>query len=382
MELATTKAEVPVYSRLGIEINEGQGVEVTSSTGERYLDFYGGHATALLGYGHPALVRALREQADRLFFQTNLVDVAIRTRAHERLVELAPAGLTKVFLVNSGAEANENALRLALRATGRTRVLALEGAFHGRTAASAAVTYGSEKWYGFPRTPFDVTWIPLGDLPALERALAGGDVAALIVEAVQGVQGALDVPIDFLQEAHQRVRRAGALLIADEIQCGMGRTGKIFAIEHAGVDPDLVTTAKGLAGGFPAGAVLMTEAVAATVGTGDLGTTFGGGPLAAALIVAVADELSVPGFLDHVTEMGARVRETCQVGPVSAIQGRGLLVGLRCDRPAAQVVAGLRDQGILAGTSKDPAVVRLMPPLVIERQHVDALAAALSRLGG
>ncbi|MEZ4424012.1 MAG: aminotransferase class III-fold pyridoxal phosphate-dependent enzyme [Gemmatimonadota bacterium] len=382
MELTTSRAELPVYARLGIEINEGDGVEVVASTGERYLDFYGGHATALLGYGHPALVRALTDQAGRLFFQTNLVDIEVRRRAHERLAALAPDGLERVFLVNSGAEANENALRLALRATGRTRVVALEGSFHGRTAASAAVTYGSAAWYGFPRTPFDVTWVAVGDVDGLDQALAGGDVAAVIVEAVQGVQGARDLPDAFLQAVRERSRAAGALLIADEIQCGMARSGKMFAFEHAGVDPDLVTTAKGLAGGFPAGAVLMTEAVGATVASGDLGTTFGGGPLAAALIVAVADALSAPGFLDHVAEMGARIRSTCRVGPVVDIQGRGLLVGLRCSRPAKEVVGALRDQGILTGTSKDPAVVRLMPPLVIDETHVDRLASALLSIPG
>lgn len=382
MELKDSPAELAVYRRLDLEIVAGEGVEVIASDGARFIDFYGGHATALLGYGHPALLAALRDQSERLFFQTNLVHVPVRARAHEALVRLAPSGLTRAFLVNSGAEANENALRIAFRATsGKTRILALDGAFHGRTAAPAAVTAGSGSWYGFPRTPFDSDSLPFEDQEALERHLGRGDVAAVIVEPVQGVEGARPVSAEYLQAVRRLTRSAGALLISDEIQCGMSRTGRHFAIEHADVVPDMITTAKGLAGGFPAGAVLMTETLAAGVGPGDLGTTFGGGPLASALIVAVAREVGRPGFLEHVREMGDAIRASCRVGPVGEIQGRGLLLGLRCDRPAREVVGALQERGILAGTSRDPSVVRLMPPLVIQATHVESLARALGEIG-
>ncbi len=381
VELKASPAEVPVYNRLDLEITAGKGVEIESADGRRFIDFYGGHASALLGYGHPALLQALHTQAETLFFQTNAVHVAVRSRAHEALVGLAPPGLTKAFLVNSGAEANENALRLAFRATGRTRIVAIDGAFHGRTAAAAAVTEGSERWYGFPRTPYDVSFVEAEDEGALDAALEAGDAAAVIVEPVQGVEGARALSTTFLRHLRTATEQAGTLLIADEIQCGMGRTGKHFAVEWAGVEPDILTTAKGLAGGFPAGAVLIREEVAAHLGPGDLGTTFGGGPLASALIVAVAEEISRTGFLEHVQDMGRRIEDTCLVGPVRSIQGRGLLRGLRCDRPAREVVAELRERGILVGTSRDAAVVRLMPPLLIQPEHVARLAGALADLG-
>ena len=230
--------------------------------------------------------------------------LAVRARAAERLVRFGPEGLTRAFLVNSGAEANENALRLAFRHTGRTRIVALEGAFHGRTAAAAAVSHKSEKWYGFPRAPFDVTFVPRGDLDALEAAL-GPDVAALIVEPIQGLAGAVDLGADYLAAARELTCGAGALLIFDEVQCGMGRTGHPFAAQAYGVTPDLLTTAKGLAGGFPAGAVLASDAVAAGLQDGDLGSTFGGGPLACALIEAVIDTIESEGLLARVRTLSA-----------------------------------------------------------------------------
>jgi acetylornithine/N-succinyldiaminopimelate aminotransferase len=370
---------LPVYAQTAIEPVSGDGVYLRTRDGRELLDFYGGHAVALLGYRHPRLLAALAAQAEALFFQSNGVPLAVRARAAERLVRFAPPGLDRAFLVNSGAEANENALRLAFRATGRRAVVALEGAFHGRTAAAAAVTHGSARWYGFPQAPFAVRFVPRGDLAALAAALAG-DVAALIVEPVQGMAGAVDLGRDYLLAARQLVSRAGALLIFDEVQCGMGRTGHPFAAQAYGVTPDLLTTAKGLAGGFPAGAVLAGEAAARGVGVGDLGTTFGGGPLACALIEAVIEAIEEEGLLARVRELSRRIRATCRVGPVTAIQGEGLLLGLRTARPAREVQTELLARGILAGLSADPHVVRLLPPLVLEAEHVEILAHALAEI--
>jgi acetylornithine/N-succinyldiaminopimelate aminotransferase len=374
---ARASFEAPVYARLPVTIAEGSGVNVRDEAGREYLDFYGGHAVAVLGYRHPRLLRVLEEQAARLFFQTNAVDLEIRRRACQRLALFAPAPLRRVFLVNSGAEANENALRLACRWTGRTQVVCLEGAFHGRTAAAGACTAGSAAWYGFPRTPFDVLRVPVDDEAALEAAI-GPKTAALILEAVQGQAGARDLAPSFLQRARELTRRHGAFLIADEVQCGMGRTGTAFAIEAAGVVPDFLTTAKGVAGGFPASALLMPEELAARLAPGDLGTTFGGGPLACALITEVVDILSEPGFLEHVRAMGELIRTSCRVGPVVGVQGRGLLAGLRTSHPAAGILRELLQRGILAGGAADPYVVRLLPPLVVERAHIEALRTALA----
>jgi acetylornithine/succinyldiaminopimelate/putrescine aminotransferase len=375
---------LPVYEQLAIEPVSGRGVVLRTRDGRELLDFYGGHAVALLGYGHPRLLAALAGQAGELFFQSNVVPLAVRARAARRLVQFGPAGLSHAFLVNSGAEANENALRLALRHTGRGHVVALSGGFHGRTAAAAAVSHGSGNappaWYGFPRAPFDVTFVPRGDLAALEAALATAPTAALILEPVQGLAGAVALGGAYLAAARELTRRAGALLIFDEVQCGMGRTGQPFAAQTWGVTPDLLTTAKGLAGGLPAGALLAAPEIAARVRRGDLGSTFGGGPLACALIEAVIATIADDDLLARVRQLSLRIRETCQVGPVASIQGEGFLLGLRTGRPAREIQGELLARGILTGTGADPHVVRLLPPLVLEPEHVAALAAALAEI--
>jgi acetylornithine/succinyldiaminopimelate/putrescine aminotransferase len=380
-------ALLPVYDQLPFTPVRGAGVWLWDASGRRVLDLWGGHAVALLGHAHPRLLAAMSEQASALLFQSNALPLPIREEAAARLAAFAPAGLSRVFFVNSGAEANENALLLAFRATGRRRVVAVEGAFHGRTAAAAAVSWGKHR-HGFPRPPFEVTFVPRGDREALAAALSssdeggdgGSDVAAFIVEPVQGVAGAFELGREYLLAARELTQRAGARLIFDEVQCGMGRTGQPFAAQLYGVTPDLLTVAKGLAGGFPAAAVLATEEACAGVGIGDLGSTFGGGPVAAAMILAVLETIERDDLLAHVRATSAYLRETCIVGPVVAAQGEGLLVGLRTAPPAKQVMAALLERDILAGTSADPHVLRLLPPLVLQREHVDLLRAALAEV--
>jgi acetylornithine/N-succinyldiaminopimelate aminotransferase len=372
-------ALVDVYDLLDLEPVGGDGCVLACADGRRLVDFYGGHAVALLGYRHPRLVAALAAQAESLFFQSNAVPLAVRDEAAAMLAAFAPDGLGRVFFVNSGAEANENALRLALKASGRPRIVALEGAFHGRTAAAAAVTWKAG-WYGFPRAPFDVRFVPREDPAALERALSPGDVAAVIVEPVQGVAGAVALSDGYLRAARELTSAIGSLLVFDEVQCGMGRSGAPFVAQAAGVTPDLLTTAKGLAGGFPAGAVLMGERIAATLKKGELGTTFGGGPLAMALVAATLDAIAQDDLLANVRARAAQIRAACRVGPVVEITGRGLLTGLRTRRPAKRVQAELLAKGLLVGTSADPHVVRLLPPLTISEREVAALAAALAEL--
>jgi acetylornithine/N-succinyldiaminopimelate aminotransferase len=383
-EPAMTRQErqwlLPVYPHAPMEPVSGHGVMLTTRDGREVIDFYGGHAVALLGYGHPRLLAVLRDQAETLFFQSNVVPLEVRARAGKRLIEFGPEGLTRAFLVNTGAEANENALRLAFRKTGRTRVVAVEGAFHGRTAAAGALTWGSAKWYGFPRAPFEVTFVPRGDLEALERETGKGDVAALIAEPVQGQAGAYALGAEWLAAAREITRRAGSLLILDEVQCGLGRSGDPFAAQTYKVTPDLLTLAKGLAGGFPAGAVLVTDEIAQMLRGGDLGTTFGGGPMACALIEAVISVIEEEDLLANVRRLSARIRETCVTGPVVDVQGEGFLLGLRTRRPAKEVHLELLEKGIFSGTSGDPHIVRLLPPLTLRDEHVDALSHALSEI--
>ena len=375
-ESATT---LPVYGQLPFVPKHAAGCDIFTTDGRRILDLYGGHAVAALGYGHSRLVAAISEQARSLLFQSNAVALEIRAHAAEKLVSVAPASVTRAFFVNSGAEANENALRMAMVATGRRKVLAVTHGFHGRTAAAAAVTWNSDKWYGFPQKPFDVGFIPRNDCAAAE-AMVDDTVAAVIVEPVQGVAGAFDLGHDFLTALRRATAKHGAVLIADEVQTGMGRSGQFFAMQVHGIDPDIVTSAKALGGGIACGAVLVGDAIGARFGPGDLGTTFGGGPVAAAAIVAVIETIETEDLLINVRGREAQIREQACVGPVTRVQGMGLLLGLVCDRPAIEVRNALLEHNILTGTSADPNVVRVLAPLVLEERHVEQLARALAAI--
>jgi acetylornithine/succinyldiaminopimelate/putrescine aminotransferase len=285
-----------------------------------------------------------------------------------------------VFFVNSGAEANENALRLAFKVTGRTKVVAMEHSFHGRTAAAAAVTYGAAKtWYGFPRAAFDVVFVPRNDAAALAAAV-DSSTAAVIIEPVQGLAGAFDFAPEFMNAVRVACDRSGALMIVDEVQTGMGRLGTPFGAQLYGVRPDLLTVAKGLGGGFPCGAVLLPHTIAADLKAGALGTTFGGGPVACAAIKTVIEVIERDNLLANVRDVSAGIRATCRVGPVESIQGRGFLLGLKTRPRAAAVRDALLARDILVGTSADPHILRLLPPLILETEHVQRLAQALEEL--
>lgn len=370
----------PVFAQYPIEVATAQGVWLTNSRGERVLDLYGGHAVAALGYAHPAFTRALIDQVQSCNFQSNAVAMQVRTRAAEKLVRFSRLPFTSVFFVNSGAEANENALKLAFRMTSRSQVVAIEGSFHGRTAAAGALTWGArEKWYGFPRTPFDVGFLPRGDIAAIP-GLVSDQTAAVIVEPVQGVAGAVDLGTEYLEALRRRCNEVGALLIFDEVQCGVGRVGQPFAANLYGVTPDMITTAKALGNGFPCAALLTTEKVSATLKIDMLGTTFGGGPMACAAVEAVIDAIESEHLLERVRRVGNYIRQTCIVGPVTAHQGAGFLTGLRTTRPAKEVQAELLECGILAGTAADPNILRLLPPFILEEEHVDMLRDTLADL--
>lgn len=369
-----------VYPMLPFTPVRGTGVYLEDAAGRRVLDLYGGHAVAALGYGHPELSEAIARQSRDLVFQTNALPLAVRDEAAEALAAFGPPDLGRVFFVNSGAEANENALRLAFRATGRTKVVAMEHSFHGRTAAAAAVTYGAAKsWYGFPRAPFDVTFVPRNDAAALHAAV-DASTAAVIIEPVQGLAGAFDFAPEFLQAVRAACDRTGALFIIDEVQTGMGRLGAPFGAQLYAVRPDLLTVAKGLGGGFPCGAVLMPHSIASTLKGGALGTTFGGGPVACAAIKTVIEVIGRDGLLANVRDVSAAIRATCIVGPVESIQGRGFLLGLKTRPKAAAVRDALLARNILVGTSADPHMLRLLPPLILGIDHVRQLASALEDL--
>lgn len=368
-----------VYAQFPINVIDGVGVYLRTADGRKILDLYGGHAVAALGYGHPKWVAALTAQAQSLVFQSNAVALDVRERAAAKLAKFCGLGLDTVFFVNSGAEANENALKLALKATGRREIIAVEGSFHGRTAAAGAVTWGADKkWYGFPTKPFDVTFIPADDNAA--GAAVTERTAAIIVEPVQGVAGAVDMPKSFLETLRRRADETGAVLIFDEVQCGMGRVGHPFAANLYGVTPDIITTAKALGAGFPVSAVLLGQQIADTLKADVLGTTFGGGPMACALVEAVVDIIESENLLANVRQRAQEIRDTCLVGCVTAAQGAGLLLGLRTTRPAKDVQAELLRHDILIGTSADPYVLRILAPYTLESNHVRQLRDALTQI--
>jgi len=370
---------LPVYGQLPFVPERASGCDLFTGDGRRILDLYGGHAVAALGYGHPQLVQAIQDQSDTLLFQSNSVAMDVRARAAETLVRIAPSSLDRVFFVNSGAEANENALRMACIVSGRKKVLAITHGFHGRTAAAATVTWNSRKWYGFPLHPFEVDFIPRDDVGAA-REMIDDDIAAVIFEPVQGVAGAYDLSAEFLETLREETKKHDAVLIADEVQSGIGRCGQYFAVQAHGIDPDIMTSAKALGGGIPCGAVLCTQKIAAHFGSGSLGSTFGGGPIAAAAISATIGAIDNEQLLLNVREREAQIRKQCVTGPVKRIQGMGLLLGLVCDRPAIEVRNALLEHDVLTGTSSDPEVLRILAPLVLEPGHVDRLAEALETL--
>ena len=378
---ATPDYLAQVFAQYPVPVASGEGVWLNTTDGRRILDMYGGHAVAALGYGHPIWTRALIEQARTLCFQTNAVPLEVRTRAAQRLIRFSGLDLNSVFFVNSGAEANENALRMAFRMTQRSHVAAMEYSFHGRTAAAGAVTWGAaSKWYGFPRTPFDVSFLPRRDLNAITQQITDR-TAAVIIEPVQGQAGAFEHGVEYLRAVRAQCDKVGALLIFDEVQCGMGRVGAPFAAQLYGIAPDMISTAKALGSGFPCSALLMSPRVSAAVKPDSMGTTFGGGPMACAVIEAVIEAIESEHLLENVRNLSKRIRESCIVGPVTASQGEGFLIGLRTQRPAKEVHADLLARGILAGTAADPNIVRLLPPFVLQAAQVDLLRDALLDIG-
>jgi len=370
----------PVFAQYPLEVTSGEGVWLHTAGGRRVLDLYGGHAVAALGYGHPGWTRALSEQAQTLNFQSNAVPLDVRARAAARLIGFSRLDFSSVFFVNSGAEANENALKMAFTITGRSEVVALEHSFHGRTAAAGALTWGAAgKWYGLPRTPFDVRFIARRDSAALSAI--SERTAAVVVEPVQGVGGAFDLGAEYLAALRRRCNETGAQLIFDEVQCGMGRTGEPFAANLYGVQPDMLTTAKALGNGFPVAVLMMTPRVASAVRLDALGTTFGGGPMACAVVCAVIDAIESEHLLANVRRVSAYIHERCLVGPVRGFQGAGFLAGLICSRPAKDIQRALLERDILTGTSGDPQVLRLLPPFILREAEVELLRSALLDIG-
>ncbi|MBI4606013.1 MAG: aspartate aminotransferase family protein [Planctomycetes bacterium] len=372
------------YPKLPFALVRGEGSYIFDDAGRRYLDLYGGHAVSCLGHGHPRWVEAIAKQAAALDFYSNICYHPLRAEAAERVVRNSYPSMAGVYFCNSGAEANETALKIARKLTRRPLVVAMNEGFHGRTIGALSVTGVPKMRDAFPESLAGLTrFVDLGDMRAIE-ALDPRQVAAVILEPILSLAGVRLAPPEHYRALRAHCTRHGIALIFDEVQTGNGRTGKWFAGHHWGVEPDIVTTAKALAGGFPVGAVIANRWVAADVKTGDQGSTFGGGPLAVAAVAATYRILEEEGIVGAVARRSeavlSRLRSLVGRGPVREVRGLGYLIGVECEIPAGILQARLLEEGVLVGTSNHAGTFRLLPPLTVTEEEWETFFRALEKV--
>jgi acetylornithine aminotransferase/acetylornithine/N-succinyldiaminopimelate aminotransferase len=379
--------QLATYKKMPVAAERGEGVWLFTSDGDKYLDLYGGHAVAGTGHCHPHVVKALREQSEKLLFYSNLVYSETRAKAAEKLVSVAPSSLTKAFFCNSGTEANENAMRMARMFTGRENIVTFTGGFHGRTADAISATFlGKYREIGKPNVPGHIE-AEFGNIDSV-RAVSDDTIAAIMLEPIQSMAGVRTAPPIFFSELRKHCDEHGIVLIFDEVQTGVGRTGEWFfagSEAAAGVVPDIVSLAKALGSGVPVGACLVTDGIASKIKENDLGTTFGGGMLAMACVSATLEAIENDGMLANVRSVEEHLRERLkEVEQVVAVHGRGFLLGLEFPDKVGPIHKALLDRKIITGTSSDARVLRLLPPLCLKTEDVDlfveTLQAALAEL--
>ena len=357
----------PVYPLFDINIVKGKGCHVWDDKGQEYLDLYGGHAVISIGHCHPHYVEMLTKQLNTLGFYSNSVINTLQSQLAERLGQACGYPDYQLFLINSGAEANENALKLASFHTGRKRVLAAGKAFHGRTSLAVEAT-DNPKIVAPVNSNGHVTFLPLNDLAAFEAELSKGDVAAVIVECIQGVGGIRMATAEFMQGLRKACDKTGTVLICDEIQCGYGRSGKFFAHQHLGVKPDIITCAKGIGNGFPMGAVIISPKFEAVYGM--LGTTFGGNHLACTAALAVLDVIEQEQLVDNAAKVGTYLMEELKKlqqtdAHIVDVRGEGLMIGIEYDQPIKALRNALvHDEHVFTGAASTN-ILRLLPPLTL-----------------
>ncbi|MBO5892778.1 MAG: aspartate aminotransferase family protein [Alistipes sp.] len=363
-----------VYSLLDMEPVKASGAYLWDKEGVEYLDFYGGHAVISIGHTHPHYVEKITDQLSKIGFYSNAVVNSLQVELAEKLGELSGYPEYELFLCNSGAEANENALKLASFTTGRERVLAMKAAFHGRTSMAVAVT-DNPKIQAPVNSTDKVSFVELNDVEALKKELATGEYAAVIIEPIQGVGGIQMASDEFLKAAREECDATGTMLIIDEIQAGYGRSGKFFAHQWSGVKADIITLAKGIANGFPVGAVMVSPTIPAKKGM--LGTTFGGSHLACAAAIAVADVVKAENLVENARKMGEKIVEGIKnVSGIKDIRGRGLMIGIDLSVPQAAFRKVLREKHhIMTGLSGE-YTLRLLPPLMIGDKEVERFVEA------
>ena len=371
--------QLATYKKMPIAAERGEGVWIYTGDGDKYLDLYGGHAVAGTGHCHPHVVESIRKQAGELLFYSNLVYSSARARAAEKLVSIAPDALTKTFFCNSGTEANENAMRMARMATGREKIITFSGGFHGRTADAISATFlGKYREIGKPNVPGHVE-AEFGNIESV-RALADDTVAAIMLEPIQSMAGVRMAGPEFYRSLRTLCDERGIVLIYDEVQTGVGRTGHWFfagSDAGAGVVPDVVTLAKSLGSGVPVGACLVTDAISSHIKENDLGTTFGGGMLAMAAVTATLEAIEQDRMMENVRRVEAYLRKRLlEIDSVVAVHGLGFLLGIEFKENAAAVHKRLLERKIITGTSSNPSVLRLLPPLCLTEEQVDTFVLA------
>jgi len=376
--LGSRAAVLPTYARADLTVVRGEGCRVWDDEGRAYLDFGAGIAVVGLGHRHPGVTEATHAQLDRLWHASNLYWTEPMLRLAGLLSDRV--GGARAFFCNSGAEANEAALKVSRKVTGRSRIVALEGGFHGRTYGALSATGQPGKWEGFGPLVPGFSFARPNEVESLEAAVApAGELAAILLEPVLGEGGVLPLEEGFVRAAAEIAREVGALLCVDEVQAGLGRTGTFFAYEQLGIEPDLVTLAKGLGNGLPIGALLVREGVADAIGPGDHGSTFGGNPVASAAACAVVEAID-DALLENVAARGAQLSAGLEkLSGVREVRGRGLLLAGLLDRDAAPVVDECRARGLLVLTA-GPDVLRLLPPLVVTEAEVDEALGVLQEV--
>lgn len=375
--------QLATYKKMAIVAARGEGVWVYTSDGEKYLDLYGGHAVAGTGHSHPHVVAAIREQAGELLFYSNLVYSEARARAAQKLIAIAPSQLTKAFFCNSGTEANENAMRMARLATRRENIITFSGGFHGRTADSISATFlGRYREIGKPNVPGHLE-AEFGNIESV-RSLANETVAAIMLEPIQSMAGVRTAGPEFFLALRELSDERGIVLIYDEVQTGVGRTGDWFFAGSevgSGVVPDIITLAKALGSGIPVGACLVSDQIASHIKENDLGTTFGGGMIAMAAVTATLEAIANDGMLENVRTVEAYLlQRLSEVPAVVAVRGHGFLLGLEFRAKVAPIHQGLLDRKIITGTSSDPNVLRLLPPLCLHKAEVQMFVGSLKEI--
>ncbi len=380
IESSEEQFQLATYAKMNIAAIRGEGVWVYTSEGEKYLDLYGGHAVCATGHCHPHVVRALQEQAGKMLFYSNLVYSDVRAQAAEKLVSIAPKFLTKAFFCNSGTEANENAMRMARMASGREKIITFTGGFHGRTADSISATFlGKYREIGKPNVPGHIS-AEFGDVESV-RAVADETVAAIMLEPIQSMAGVAESSPEFFRALRQICDEFGIYLIFDEVQTGVGRTGNWFfgGSDLAGnVEPDVITLAKSLGSGVPVGACLVNEKISAKIKINDLGTTFGGGMLAMAAVLATLEAIENDRMLENAKAVENHLRERLkEILNVVGLRGKGCLLGIEFNDKCASIHAKLLEKKIITGTSSNPNVLRLLPPLFVQSKEIDMLIEVL-----